>query len=66
MRLVAVVNLELEIADLPVNVEPEAGTASELKHLSPRAPVVAGAIANAHGVRVSVELAIVDALNTVH
>src|SRR5687768_16219147 len=58
--LVAVVDLELEIANLPVNVKPEASGAAELEDLLPRAPVVASAVTHPRGIvgRVAVELAI--------
>ncbi len=60
------ITFELEVTNLSVNVKPEASTAAELQHYAPRTPVVAGAVADAHGIGVSVELAIVNALNTVY
>lgn len=65
MGLLAVVDLQLEVTDLSVDVEPKTSTASKLEYLLSRTPIIFGAIPNTDGIWVAVKFAVVYAGNAI-
>jgi len=66
MGLITIVDFELKIANLSIDVEPEAGRTAEFEDFATRAPIVSCAVADSLGVvtRIPIEFVVFNAGNT--